>query len=610
MPDNKLKYSELIFTGIFMSGIFIFFTFFYSSHLHFEEQVRLFLLTGDYFISTVRYPGGFAGYTGDFLTQFWHLPVAGPVIITSLLFAMQQLFRRVLVKINPNGSFFILSFLPSLNCAMILCDEFYPVSAVTGMLVAILSALIYTGVKGTGRRFISGIVLLFVTYFLAGGSFIPLMMMMVVHETVKAVKSRRATGKGSKEPVEVTMRFWQSLVYILIVILIPLGVKGFLIMEPLNLAYISEFYYDLRTGVPVAVPVLFALPAVAMIIMAFLPSGEKVYHRSLYFQYILFAAIVFAGFRQWTNFGAERTMRYDYLVRNERWDDLIEYAEKKPPRNNLSLAMLNLALAKTGRMGDMMFRYPQSGTAGLFIPFTREREYVAPMLGNEILFHLGLVNASQEYTFESMETIPDYNKGARHLKRLAETNLINGNYEVSRKYINILKKTMFYSKWARQTEMYLGNEEMINNHPAWGAMRKMQPEDDFFFRIENIEAVLNMLVRDNPQNKVAFQYLMGFYLVNKDLRNVMNTVPKMNALGLDRIPSSWEEAIMYVVGLSTTNLEVTLPFKVSRETKERMKAYAQIYTTNPNAKPVLAGKFPDTYWYYLHFKNPDLKNSN
>jgi hypothetical protein len=66
---------------------------------------------------------------------------------------------------------------------------------------------------------------------------------------------------------------------------------------------------------------------------------------------------------------------------------------------------------------------------------------------------------------------------------------------------------------------------------------------------------------------------------------------------------------MYVVGLSTTNIDKALPFNISQKTKDRMKAYAQVYTTNPNAKPVLLEKFPDTYWYYLHFRNVDLKNS-
>jgi len=46
---NVVKYAEYIFSGVFFAGIFVFFTFFYNSHLHFEEQFQLFLLTDSYF---------------------------------------------------------------------------------------------------------------------------------------------------------------------------------------------------------------------------------------------------------------------------------------------------------------------------------------------------------------------------------------------------------------------------------------------------------------------------------------------------------------------------------------------------------------------------------
>ena len=73
--------------------------------------------------------------------------------------------------------------------------------------------------------------------------------------------------------------------------------------------------------------------------------------------------------------------------------------------------MLNLSLAKTGTMGDRIFNFEQNGIDGLFLPFAKE--YVAPMMGSEIFYQLGLVNASQEYSFESTETTPALNKTVR-----------------------------------------------------------------------------------------------------------------------------------------------------------------------------------------------------
>ncbi|MBE3087322.1 MAG: hypothetical protein IMZ64_14030, partial [Bacteroidetes bacterium] len=118
--ENKrlVQYTEYLFTGFFCAGIFVFFAFFYNNHLHFEEQVQLFLLTDDYFLLKMSYPGGFSGYLGGFLTQFYYLSLVGPLILTLLIFAIQQLTKHILFTINQNRSFFPLSFLPALNAAM------------------------------------------------------------------------------------------------------------------------------------------------------------------------------------------------------------------------------------------------------------------------------------------------------------------------------------------------------------------------------------------------------------------------------------------------------------------------------------------------------------
>jgi hypothetical protein len=599
-----LKYTKYIFTGFFFTCIFLFFALFYNNHLHFEEQSQLFLLTGDYFISKINLPGGFSGWVGGFLTQFYYLSVVGPLIITALLLGIQQVTLRILASVNNNYSFFPLSFLPSLNAALMLCDEFYPLSGIIGFLIALLSGWLYISITKNNKRFLIGIILIILTYLLTGGSYLMLLSVMIIYEILEALKTRKKSV--AKETGFKRLKIWQIALFLIVAAGIPLLVRQFLILQPLGLSFISEFYYNLRTVVPTAIPIFFALPGILMILMFFLPSTNKQYLIAVYVQIALIIAAGYFGSKLWANFSAEEIMKYDYLVRKERWNDVIKFAEKKPPRNNLSLAMLNLSLAKTEKMGDLMFNFEQNGIDGLFLPF--KKEYVAPMIGSEILFQLGLINASQEYSFESTETTPNLGKMVRSVKRLAETNLINGNYEVAGKYLKLLKKTIFYRKWAKDTERYLYNENLINKHPVWGEKRQMMIKQDFFFKVQNMEPILNMLLRDDPQNKIAYQYLMAFYLINKDLRNFMNRIPMMNDLGYTRIPVSYQEAIMYVIGLTSKNPMENIPYKISEDTKLRMKAYAEIYTTNKNAQELLSRRFSGTYWYYFHYKQIEIVN--
>jgi hypothetical protein len=606
MENTKvIKYAEYLLTGLFFAGIFIFFAFLYNSHLHFEEQFQLFLLTDDFFLSKLGYPGGFSGYVGGFLTQFYYLSLAGPLIISGLLFILQQVMKNIFLRINANPVLFPLSFIPSLMGGMILCNEFYPLSAITGFLLAMLSGMVYVRIKPDKQRFISGLILIPLTYWLAGGSYISLLLLMLVYELIVYLKSRK---KDTSSPY--TLKAWYFIAYLAIAAGIPFFVRQYIILQPVMMSLMSEFYYNILTTIPTAVLVLFALPPILMVLVNSVIIGEKYLKTTLGVQIVAFLVICFLGFKTFANFDAERIMTYDYLVKNERWNDVLNYAEKKPPQNYLSLAMLNLSLAETGQMGNRMFTYSQHGINGLFLPFNKE--YVAPLMGNEIFYHLGLTNASQEYAFESMETIPNMGKSARIIKRLAETNLINGQYGVSEKYLNLLEKTIFYRKWAKETETFLYNEEKIKHNPDWGEKRRFMVRNDYFFHVKNIEAVLSRMVKEHADNKIAFEYLMAFYMINKDLKNFMNYIPNMEKMNYREIPVSYQEAVIYIIGLNNNYPVVFSPAYISRETKAKMKTYADIYTTYPDARERLKKKFSGTYWYYLHFtdfeSNSEEKN--
>lgn len=612
--ENKrfIQYTEKFFTGFFLICIFVFFAFYYNNHLHFVEQSQLFLFTTDNFFSKMSLPGGFSGYIGGFLTQLYFLSMVGPLIIILLLFGIQQTTRQILFIVNGNISFFPLSFLPALFAAFIICDEFYPLSAIIGFLIALLMGWLYITIKNKNYRFIAGTLIIPLTYWLTGGSYLMLLSVIIVFEILVIIKSKKKAGKAklSETTGSGSLKSWQLVVYIVLSVGIPLMVRACLILQPLMLTFISEFYYDLRTVFPTTIFIFFALPAVLLVVISLLPVKEKLYLTAIYIQIAGVIVAGYLGFRLWANFVEEEIFTYDYLARNERWVDIIKFAERKPPRNNLSLAMMNLSLAKTGKMGDRMFFIEQNGTEGLFLPSATE--YFATMMRSEIYFNLGLINASQECAFESMETTPNLNISVRSIKRLAETNLINGNYEVAKKYIRLLKCTIFYRKWALDTEKFLYNDDIIDKHPFWGEKRTLMLKKDLFFKVQNMESTIKMLyilLSENPQNRIAFEYLMAYYLINKDILNLINICPIIDKLNLSEIPISFQEAMILVIGLTPNNQLADISLYISEYTKTRMKAYTNIYTAYQNPQEFLRKKFSGTYWYYFHFKSIEINNN-
>ena len=101
---------------------------------------------------------------------------------------------------------------------------------------------------------------------------------------------------------------------------------------------------------------------------------------------------------------------------------------------------------------------------------------------SDMAYLLYWTNISQRAAFEAMEYIPNYNKSGRALKRLVETNIISGHYDVARKYISILENTTFYRRWARSMRQFTDNPESIKNNPFFNkAQESYATTEDIFF---------------------------------------------------------------------------------------------------------------------------------
>ena len=75
---------------------FLFFQFAYPYHLIKREQANLFVFDGDYIAETYRGMGWLARFVTDFLEQFFHLPVAGPLIVALLVTGIGIVMYRIL----------------------------------------------------------------------------------------------------------------------------------------------------------------------------------------------------------------------------------------------------------------------------------------------------------------------------------------------------------------------------------------------------------------------------------------------------------------------------------------------------------------------------------
>jgi len=466
---NSVKY---LINSLFGVAVLLFFGLAYPHHLHYQEQYQLFLFDSTYVWDIVKQPGGVADLLGRFCTQFFLYAWVGALIIALLLSAIQLLTLR-LFKVHSSQfivhSLYGLSFVPSFLLWLFLLDENALLSGVWAVLLTLFVAWgIIKGTRGWLRRILL-IAAIPILYIVAGPVCLPI-----------PVDSLWLGIHYHRYPTVFPWLLWGAALSVFILIL---AVKTLRSSAKVNTLLPH------REGLGVGLT--FLLVAVIM--------GSLVWKNA--------------------NFKAEKVMQYDFMATHQQWNRILETVNAEKPNNQIGVTVQNLALAMHGLLADHLFDYNQNGILGL-LPDVKE-DATSPMPTAEAFYQLGMINVAQRTVFEAQEAILDFQKSGRCYRRLAQTNLINGQYEVARKYLMALQKTLFYRDWANETLPLLGNEEAIAKHPEYGRLRQWAYNEDFYFSDHVTPEMLESLYYRNTDNRLAYQYLLAYCMLTGDRERFM-----------------------------------------------------------------------------------------
>ena len=456
-------------------AVLLFFGLAYPHHLHYQEQYQLFLFDSTYVWEIVKHPGGVADLLGRFCTQFFLFAWVGAAIIALLLSAVQLLTLRL--SIVHSSEFIVhssygLSFVPSFLLWLFLLDENALLSGVWAVLLTLLVACVIVRLtKGWMRRILL-IVAIPVFYWIVGPVCFPI-----------PIDSLWLGVHYYRYPAAFPWLLWGAAFSAFV-----LWITGTVLRDT-----ISKGNWIIRT-----VPVILSFALVAVIM----------------------------GFLVWknANFKAEKVMQYDFMACHQQWNRILETVNAEKPNNQIGVTVQNLALAMRGMLLEHMFDYNQNSIHGLLPDVNTDA--TSPMPTAEAFYQLGMINVAQRTVFEAQEAILDFQKSGRCYKRLAQTNLINGQYEVARKYLMALQKTLFYRDWANETLPLLGNEKAIASHPEYGRLRQCAYNEDFYFSDHVTPEMLESLYYRNTDNRLAFQYLLAYYMLTGDREGYNRVISK------------------------------------------------------------------------------------
>ncbi|HEY5511035.1 MAG TPA: DUF6057 family protein [Prolixibacteraceae bacterium] len=585
----KIFSIEKLLSLVFGLMVFAFFAFLYPFHLNYQEQYQMFLFSPDYFFQFVAKPGGFSDFTGNFFTQFFFYSYVGAIIIATLLTLLQRTVWFISQRLGAKPLFVPITFIPSLLYWGLLCDENYLFGGLVAMLLTAASICTYTLLKTNRIRVIFVLLFIPVLYWLVGGAFLLLPLFAITREIMR------------KEIIKKHLILF-ALGCIVLSLAFPILSKTYLLQYPMRQAWIGVNFFRFPVNIPISIGIIGLFIVFIPITLRFLQAPVKK-NRMVFIIVAQLFVLLFGGsffISRATDMEKEEVMAYDFNVRMRKWDRVIALADKKTPSSPLSVSCLNLALAKQDLLAERMFYYYQNGIQGLMPDFTRD--FTIPMIAGEVYYHLGFINTAQRYAFEAMEALPDYQKSVRAVMRLAETNLINGDYAVAGKYLRMLQKTFYYRGWATNALITMKDEKLINQHPEWGWLRQCRTREDFLFSEGEKDMMLGILFNQNKMNRMAYEYLIAYTLLTKDLKRFVQYFPLGVSLNYRSIPNSYQEALIYLWEKTNTDPTKEIPYPVSQVTRQSFKAFERISPNQINPDPKLFTAFSNTYWYYLHFR--------
>ncbi|MBK7713042.1 MAG: hypothetical protein IPJ37_20460 [Bacteroidales bacterium] len=290
-------------------------------------------------------------------------------------------------------------------------------------------------------------------------------------------------------------------------------------------------------------------------------------------------------------------MKFEKLVFKQDWDNIIRQHEKSQSDNIVEQYYYNLALSEKGQLCNRMF-FGRQSYASLSLSLSRDDEQSYRSM--YFYYTVGLTCEAHHLAYEQMV---QHGYRPENIKMLIKTELINGNFRIAERYINVLKKTLHYRQWAVIYERMLFNPEMVKSDPELGRKMRLLPAEDFLIVTEDFRNLETML-KSNPGNRIAFEYKLARILLEKDLMEVGAEVKKFKGLGYEHFPRHIEEAIVSLVNV-TKEFPDLGGLTISRETDQRfIKYFSDLKPFRGDRKLAEKGikkAERNTFWYYLQF---------
>ena len=343
----------------------------------------------------------------------------------------------------------------------------------------------------------------------------------------------------------------------------------------------------------------------------------KGWMRSLCVIVLLTVAIVGVKAVWYHDVNFQKELAMNRAIEELDWERVLTIARQpsdvKPTRQIVMYK--NLALFRLGRAANEMFFYPE-GAVQQNAPWKARMTQIG---GKLIYYHYGKENFCYRWC---MEDGVEFGWKAETLKFMARTSILNQEWTVARKYLNLLKKTTFHRAWAENYERYLDRPEAFDLQKLEASVKAGKPLLDEQ-GMKEFEPILHLMTypdRLDGDNTLVEMYLLQTFakgngddplfqemtlicaLLMKDIDLFWPRFMKFASMHPDlHMPLHYQEAA-YLYGHLENKVDISrMPFDQKvRDTYERfMKFNEQCGPMNEEQKAIaFYPQFGNTFYYF------------
>lgn len=572
---KRYRFADILFAAMLLVTVLLLLMNRAPFRLEFKEQISIFLLGADRIDWYLSNPAVVSSIAGDWLTQFFIKGWVGSVLSILLLMTIVAGLARLFKLSEPGKTVcWMLLMIPVVIEGYFITFPNYPVSATVGLALSVWIACALAHIKDSKYScFVYGLSIP-VMYVIAGGHALTLALLLGFLKRKDGVKPLACLLAG-------------------IAVMLVCG-------KFYNLTLLQTLIWPIYPGyINPDVSLLLLLPWLILIMMLltlfydrFKDAGWTVG------VYVTIISIICSV--DWISGKSEleNTVKIGTLAYREQWKEVKKMASQELSGGYGSFYW-NLCNAREGALADGLLKGRWGKSANvLFLSTTKGDPYFSMMYFTDALLEMGDVSQATDCALLAQTVMPGH-YSTRMLRRLAQIAVVTADYDVARKYLNILMRTRNHKEWARNLLDCIEKDNLPEQYLTW---RSRTVPVDRFFGQGDIPASLSIIASQVPYNRTAIDYLLCSYLLDKKINTFISLYNEYYLGSLDqvvRVPDLYQEALLVNVDSKESLMETVQKYHLSQKVVDNYIDLLDARSKSANPETLITKDAVGTYWNYI-----------